>query len=202
MKARYQYRNEDSDSDGSSSAGEDDKLELIKVHDNMVFFYESVNTKSVLELVKTLLKLKRRLHSNPMYKKVIYLFIQSDGGELFAGLSAMDHISNLGIEVRTVIDGFCASAATLIFLAGSTRYVMPHANILIHQLTTEFGGKYEELRDELSNTDNLMKTMEEIYTTKTAMPLEEIRSLLKRELHLSADQCLQYKIAHKIYKST
>jgi ATP-dependent Clp endopeptidase proteolytic subunit ClpP len=172
---------------------------LIRTHDNMVFFNADVTKESALALITTLLEVKDTLCSNGMYKKTIWLFIHSDGGDLHAGLSVMDHIQNLGIRVCTVIDGFVASAATLIFLAGSKRYVMPHGNILIHQLSTEFWGKYEELQDELANSENLMRTIEDIYREHTSIPHEQVRSLLRRELYLSADKCLEYKIAHKVY---
>lgn len=171
----------------------------IETFQNMIFFYEEVTKESVLHLIKTLMTMKARLMASGGYKKRIYLFIHSDGGDLHAGMSAMDHIMHLGIEVRTVIDGFVASAATLMFLAGTKRYVMPNANLLIHQLSTEFWGKYQDLKDECANSHGLMETIKSIYLKYTDIPPKDIKSLLKRELYLSADKCLEYKIAHKMY---
>jgi ATP-dependent Clp endopeptidase proteolytic subunit ClpP len=178
---------DDEHSGGSSNV-------LIKVHKNEVYFYDEVTKESVLHLVNVLLELREK------YKKKIYLFIHSEGGDLHAGMSAMDHIANLGVEVRTVIDGFVASAASLMFLAGTKRYTMPSANLLIHQLSTEFWGKFQDLQDEMANSESLMNTIKSVYKKHTNIPSKEIRSLLKREMYLSAEKCIEYDIAHAVYK--
>jgi len=49
----------------------------------------------------------------------------------------------------TVADGFCASAATFVLMGSKHRRIMPHAHLLIHQLSTGAMGKYEELKDEI-----------------------------------------------------
>jgi len=164
-------------------------------HKNQVYFYSEVTRESVLHLIRALLKLRDEDNV-----KRIYLFIHSDGGDLHAGLGAMDHIQNLGVEVRTVMDGFVASAATLIFLAGTRRYVMPNANLLIHQLSTEFWGKFQDLQDEMANSKSLMDTIKSIYTKHTNIPRKDIKSLLKREMYLSAERCMELGIAEKPYK--
>jgi ATP-dependent Clp endopeptidase proteolytic subunit ClpP len=191
-KKRFEDDNSDDEDEvsGSSTGGG----VLIKVHKNEVYFYDEVTKESVLHLINTLLKLREK------YTKRIYLFIHSEGGDLHAGMSAMDHISNLGVEVRTVIDGFVASAATLMFLAGTKRYTMPSANLLIHQLSTEFWGKFQDLQDEMANSEGLMNTIKSVYKKHTTIPSKEIKSLLKREMYLSAEKCIEYNIAHKIYK--
>lgn len=179
-----------SDSEGTTGTG----TVLIKVHKNEVYFYDEVTKESVLHLVNVLLTLREK------YTKKIWLFIHSEGGDLHAGMSAMDHIANLGIEVRTVIDGFVASAATLMFLAGTKRYTMPNANLLIHQLSTEFWGKFQDLQDEMANSESLMNTIKSVYKKHTSIPSKQIKSLLKREMYLSAEKCIEYNIAHAVYK--
>ena len=187
----WKKRNANEDvADDAESAGSD-----VWTHDNQVYFYSEVTRESVLHLIRALLKLR-----DEQKKKRIYLFIHSDGGDLHAGLGAMDHIQNLGVEVRTVMDGFVASAATLIFLAGTRRYVMPNANLLIHQLATEFWGKFQDLQDEMANSKSLMDTIKTIYTKHTNIPRKDIKSLLKREMYLSAERCIELGIAEKPYK--
>jgi ATP-dependent Clp endopeptidase proteolytic subunit ClpP len=166
----------------------------ILVHGNQIYFYAEVTRESVLRLVEKLLMLRDQ------NTKYITLFLHSEGGDLHAGLGAVDHIRCLGVEVRTVIDGFVASAATLIYLAGTKRYVMPNANVLIHQLSTEFWGKFQDLEDEMANSQALMKRIKSIYKSETVMPSKDIRTLLKREMYLSADQCIEYGIAHSVFR--
>ena len=63
----------------------------------------------------------------------------------------------LVIAVHTYIDGLIASAATFLFLAGKKRFMTENSNILIHQISTGFWGKFEDLKDEYKNTTELMK---------------------------------------------
>jgi ATP-dependent protease ClpP protease subunit len=77
---------------------------------------------------------------------------------------------------------------------------MPNANVLIHQLSTEFWGKFQDLEDEMANSQALMKRIKSIYKSETAMPYKDIRTLLKREMYLSADQCIEYGIAHSVFR--
>lgn len=194
MKMPRRWNSAEDEDPSSDSEGTGTGTVLIKVHKNEVYFYDEVTRESVLHLVNVLLTLREK------YTKKIWLFIHSEGGDLHAGMSAMDHIANLGIEVRTVIDGFVASAATLMFLAGTKRYTMPSANLLIHQLSTEFWGKFQDLQDEMANSEGLMNTIKSVYKKHTSIPSKQIKSLLKREMYLSAEKCIEYNIAHAVYK--
>ena len=62
------------------------------------------------------------------------------------------HIKKSNIQIDTYVDGMIASAATFIFLAGTNRYIGEYGHILIHQLSTEFWGKYEASRLSASNS--------------------------------------------------
>lgn len=86
--------------------GDQEEEEYVKVQHNEIFFYCEVSDVTVLEL-NMKLKSVSRFHDH------ITLYIHSNGGELWAGLSAMDHIRACPAHVTTVADGICASAATL-----------------------------------------------------------------------------------------
>ena len=131
----------------------DDEHEEIMCEANRVYFYADVSRKNILELYKKLTE--AREYCGKANCNTIYLFIQSDGGDAYAGLSAMDHIQQSIIPITTVIDGSVASAATFMALGGHQRLTMTHASILIHQISTGFWGKYEDLVDEMENSRNL-----------------------------------------------
>lgn len=124
----------------------------------------------------------------------INLFIHSDGGDLMAGLSSMDHIAHSRIPVTTIVDGFAASAAAIIFLGGAKRKMMPHSFVLIHQLSTGLWGKYEDLKDEVKNCDLLMKNALTIYRKKTNIPPKKLSKFMKRDVYLSLKKCIKYNI--------
>jgi ATP-dependent protease ClpP protease subunit len=157
-----------------------------------VFFFVDVSRKSVLALIQALDQATTYAltHSLPRVK----LYIQSDGGDAYAGLSAMDHVSSNRLPVVTIADGFVASAATFILLGGAERRGMRSATLLIHQVSTGFWGKFEFLKDEMSNSEQLMETLRTLYTEKTKMTPKRVRNLLKKELTLSASQCVRFGI--------
>lgn len=164
---------------------------------NTVFFYGEVSQKSSMRLAKVL----REVSCNLMNQKnpVIYLHVQSEGGDLYAGLSAMDHITSLKVPVHTVVDGLVASAATFITLAGEKRYIMPHGFMHIHQLSTSFWGKYEEMVDDFKQNKRLMKLLKRIYMEKTSMKPEQVNELLSRESTLNSSKVIKLGLAEELY---
>ena len=164
-------------------------LEYIKVEGPDVFFYCDVSVESVAELCAVVKKVEREF-----YESNVRVHIHSDGGELHAGLAAMDFLKSLRSRVVTIAEGMCASAATFIFLGGDERIVCPNAYLLIHQLGSEFWGKYEEMKDEMQHCERLMKHMKRIYLRETNLPEAKLDKLMKRDLYLSYKKCVKYGI--------
>jgi ATP-dependent protease ClpP protease subunit len=94
-------------------------------------------------------------------------------------------------QITTIADGYVASAATLLMLGGHQRIAMANARILIHQLSTGFWGKYVDLLDEVQNSKELMNAFKIIYSSKTSLDKRKLQSLLKKELHMNANQALE-----------
>ena len=126
----------------------------IKVIGNKIYFYKTINKDNILNLIEvlnnTIRKIKNNEYSNTEIP--IYLFINSEGGDYFAGISGFDQIKNIEYPIYTVIDGMVASAATFLALAGRKRFVCRSAWVLIHQIKTWLGGMYtfEQLKDDLN----------------------------------------------------
>jgi ATP-dependent Clp protease protease subunit len=176
----------------------------IEVINNRIYFYEEINTKSVLYLCKCLRTLEIKLLNLQNDYSLnepppIYLHIQSSGGDAFAGLSAMNVIENTKVKVVCVVDGFVASAATFLLLgATGGRLMRKNSTVLIHQIRTEFWGRYSELQDEMHNSQNLMKNIKRIYKKKSSMPLDRIDTILNKEVYLTHKQCLKYGLVTEI----
>ena len=181
---------DDSDSD------EDDE-KVIAVYNN-VYFYCSVTRKTSLQLNTKLEEVQQSILNHKIQDNEINLYIQSGGGELFAGISSMNYIENMKVHVNTIVDGFVASAASLITLGGHTVYMQKHATLLIHQMTTGFYGKFEEFMDEVHNSKKSMKMIKDIYKDKTQIPENELEKLMKKDIYLDVDECKKYKIIHYI----
>lgn len=174
--------------------GDEESLNIRRVR-NEIYFYEDVNPQSILELNTLLREVDSCVDGLP-----IILYIHSDGGDLFSGLSAMDHIMSCKKPVHTVIDGFCCSAATFIFLGGSSRLVKKHSHMLIHQISSDGEWvKFEDIKDEMNNLQKLMDKVVGIYREYTNLPEKKLKRLMRHDIYLDADQCVKYDIAHDYF---
>ena len=174
----------------------------IKVVGNKVYYHLPVNKKNIEYLITTLQEISNELLAFSTIHETepppIYLYIHSEGGDAHAGLSAMDHIKNMAVPVYTVVDGYCASAGTFILMGGEKKFALPTSTVLIHQFRTGFWGTYEDLKDEMQNSDKLMKRLQAVYKHNTDLTTKMLNNLLKRELELNSDECVKYKVVDEI----
>lgn len=187
--------------DDDSDSEED--TNKVKVVENDIFFYSGIDNDSILNLNTAIKKLERKLLKRAIdidgYSPVINLHIKSGGGDIFAGLSAMDHIASCRVPINTIADGMCASAATFLLMGGSTRYIRPSAYVLIHQLSSGFWGKFEDLKNELESCEKFMKIIRGIYEEKANIPQKTLNSMMKRDIYITAKECLRFGVVDEIY---
>jgi ATP-dependent protease ClpP protease subunit len=104
------------------------------------------------------------------------------------------------VKVRTIADGVCASAATFILLGGRTRHMTRNSYIMIHQLNMDgTWGKFEDFKDQLANLQQFMDRFREIYIRETDIPEEKLEDILKRDVYMNAEQCLDWGIVDNIW---
>lgn len=182
---------------------EDLSDDCVKVFGTEIYFYGDIDDDNILEFITKFKKVEKDLLKKaidlPGYNPVITIHIKSDGGDVFAGLSAMDHIASSKIEVHTVADGLCASAATFMLMGGTVRMMLPNSCVLIHQLSSEFWGKYEELKNELENCKKFMTIITNIYREHTKIPAKKLDEMMKQDIHLTATECLKYGVIDEVY---
>lgn len=192
---------------GCQCQTESEEPQFVKVQGSDVFFHCEVCVESVLELNMKLKKLELELlHKHlelglEQFKPEIRIWIRSDGGDLHAGLSAMDCIASIRrCKVRTIADGVCASAATFLLLGGRTRYMTENSYILIHQLNMDGSwGKFEDYKDQMENLEQFMERFRKVYTRETKIPERKLEKLLKRDLYMDSDRCLKWEIVDYIW---
>ena len=180
--------------------------EFVRVQGSDIYFHCEVCELSVLELNMKLKNLETEL----LHKYIdlgitrrpeIRIFIRSDGGDIHAGLSAMDCIKSIRrVKVRTIADGVCASAATFILLGGRSRHMMRNSYIMIHQLNMDgTWGKFEDYKDQLANLQQFMDRFREIYLSETFIPVEKLEEILKRDIYMNARKCLDWGIVDNLW---
>ena len=176
----------------------------IDVIGNRIYFYKDVQFETINNFNRTLHDIQSRMRMVKIELEFtepkIEIHIHSFGGSLLAGLAAMDAIESYKeyLTITTHIEGAAASAATLMSIAGTRRYMTPHSYMLIHQLSTVFWGTYENFKDNQQSLDKMMETLMSIYRKKAKMPEKVMRHLLKRDLWLNAQESLKYGLIDEI----
>jgi ATP-dependent protease ClpP protease subunit len=181
---------------------------FVKVQGSDVYFHCEVAEVTVLELNMKLKKLALELNHKYLDLGIkgrpeIRIWIRSDGGDLHSGLSAMDCIRALSkcVKIRTIADGVCSSAATFILLGGRTRHMTENSYILIHQLNMDgTWGKFEDFKDQMENLSQFMERFKDIYTRETKIPEKDLKKLLKRDVYMDADKCLDWFVVDSIWR--
>jgi len=215
MKKKYLMSKQAADSDSDDDTAFDPgslfgsllkKNDDIRVDGNKIFFHKDVTTESCLNLVFMLKQTIKKLKNAADYMGLaeyppIYLFINSNGGNYYAGISAYDHIKSMNYPIYTVIDGMAASAGTFISLAGKKRYIMKSGWVLIHQLKTWMSGynTFEELKDEFANSNNIMKSLTRMYNENTGIPKKRLDTFFKHDLWIDSKEALELGIVDGIY---
>jgi ATP-dependent protease ClpP protease subunit len=168
---------------------------FLEVIGNKIYFYSEIEREKVLQLAKTIRSFNKTHNQNA---GAIELHISSYGGSIFAGLSIVDEIISSKLPVITIVDGCCASAATLFSVVGKKRLIKAHSYMLIHQLSSMFWGKYQEFEDEMENLKELMVQIKGIYKKYTKIPESIIDDMLKHDLFFNAKKCKEYGLVDDI----
>ena len=176
----------------------------IRLVENTIYFYSEVDGVACGELNRLLRDVDQRLSQvasimqAEAFIPTIHLRINSYGGDIFAGLSTVDTIRNLKSKVYTYIEGAAASAATIISVAGSKRFIGKNSFMLVHQLSSICSGTFERLNDEHENNKRIMSAIKGIYKEYTKIPMKEIDAILKRDIWFDSETCLKHGLVDVI----
>lgn len=204
MKWRYINKEEEEEKDTPQyiiNASPSSSGAVTKIIENNLYFYGDITESNILELNATLHELDKKLSVTNVFldiRPVINLHINSYGGSLFAGLATVDVIRNLNSEVHSYVEGAAASAATIISVACTKRYIGKYSKMLIHQLSSGLYGKYNELEDDMENNKHLMSTIKDIYKQHTTIPMKKLDEILQHDLWFDSKTCLDYGLVDEI----
>jgi len=173
------------------------------VVDNNIYFNDDISMETINKLNKQMRALQTKLLSMATNLSIepppIRLHITSNGGSVFAAFRAINCIKSLSVEVHTIVDGYAASAATMISVCGDKRYINKYSNMLIHELRSATSwNKMSELEDEVENMKKIMDQIKDIYVEHTNLTRSELTKLLKRDMDWDVNKCLQAGLVDEI----
>jgi len=136
-------------------------------------------------------------------EKDIYLYINSPGGEVSAGLAIYDTMRHIKPKIATVCVGQAASMAAILLSAGDKgkRYALPHSRVMIHQ---PLGSAYGPAADIEIHTREILKIkriLNEILSYHTGQPIEKIEKDTDRDFFMSAYEAKEYGIVDEVLES-
>lgn len=181
--------------------------ELIYRTFNHIYFRDDVDYETINKLGKLIEMINNEykslgssLSSNIIIQpKPIYLHICSHGGLLLAGLLGCDMILNSKIPIYTIVEGIVASAATLLSIVGKKRYMTSNGFMLIHQLSSNIKGNFEQLKDEFENNTMLMDRIKSLYLQYTKISVKRLNYILKHDKFLDYDEARKYNLVDELY---
>ncbi len=122
-------------------------------------------------------------------KKEIYLYINSPGGLVTAGLGIYDTMQYIKPEISTLCIGQAASMGSFLLAAGSKgkRFSLPNSRIMVHQPSAGFQGQATDIEIHANEVLSLKKRLNEIYSKHTGKSVDEIKSALERDNFMTAE---------------
>jgi ATP-dependent Clp protease protease subunit len=129
-------------------------------------------------------------------EKEIRLYINSPGGEVYAGFGIYDTMQMLKCDISTVCMGLAASMGAVLLMAGTPgkRYALPNARVLIHQGSGGFSGNNPDVEVQAREAINLVTRCIEIMAYHTGQPFDKLKQDTERDYFMGADEAHEYGI--------
>ncbi len=176
---------------------------------NHIYFRTDVtieNCDLLLQLVREFEDEMKVLKSDPYMDEEtftppkLYIHLTTYGGDLYASFLVYDSLKKCKYTVVTVAEGYVASAGTVMMLGGAIRQVQKSAVMMIHQLRTVIGGKFDEIEEDFRNSKMDMKRLINMYHEELSgkMTKKELQEVLTHDVWWEAPMCIKKGLCHQI----
>ena len=213
-KKRKQIKNNDEDDDNDDE--EEQKIPAITpfiqkligtklyCHCNHIYFNSDIDSSSAFNLNKELRNMENKLKLTSALLNIeplpIYLHLTTNGGSIHSAFSIIDCMNSLTLPIYTVIDGFVASAGTIISVCGTKRYMGKNAYMLIHELRSGVWGKMTYIEEEIGNFKKVQEHLMDIYVDKTSLTQKKLIKILKKDVEWNAEEAINFGLVDDIYQ--
>ena len=126
----------------------------------------------------------------------VYLYINSPGGSVYAGLAIYDTMQFIKPDVQTICVGIAMSMGSLLLAGGANgkRMALPNARILLHQLSGGFEGQGTDIEIQAREVIGLKRLLEEIYARHTGKTIEEVSRDMERDFFMGPAEARDYGV--------
>jgi ATP-dependent Clp protease protease subunit len=133
-------------------------------------------------------------------RKDISLYINSPGGDVYAGLAIYDTVQFIKPDVQTFCFGSAMSMAAVLLAGGAKgkRMALPNAKILIHQVSSGFQGQATDIEIHAREIIDMRRRLDQILADDTGQPLDDVARDTDRDFFMSADEAKHYGIIDRV----
>ena len=163
--------------------------------ERIVFLVGQINDSAASLITAQLLFLEAE---NP--KKDIYLYINSPGGLVTAGLGIYDTMQYVKPEVSTLCIGQACSMGSFLLGAGQKgkRFSLPNSRIMVHQPSAGFQGQATDIEIHANEVLSLKKRLNEIYSKHTGKSVDDIKKALERDNFMTAENAKSFGLIDQV----
>lgn len=135
-------------------------------------------------------------------KKDIWLYINSPGGSITAGMAIYDTMQFISCDVATYAMGMAASMGQFLLTAGASgkRYALPHTRVLMHQPSAGVGGTATDITIQAENFAKVKKEMAELIAQHSGQTVEQIEKDSDRDKWFTAQEACDYGLFDHVIK--
>ena len=133
-------------------------------------------------------------------KKEIYLYINSPGGLVTAGLGIYDTMQYVKPDISTLCIGQAASMGSFLLAAGTKgkRFSLPNSRVMVHQPSAGFQGQVTDIEIHANEVSSLKKRLNEIYSKHTGKTVDDIKSALERDNFMTAEAAKSFGLIDEV----
>ena len=133
-------------------------------------------------------------------KKEIYLYINSPGGLVTAGLGIYDTMQYIKADVSTLCIGQAASMGSFLLAAGKKgkRFSLPNSRIMVHQPSAGFQGQATDIEIHANEVLSLKKRLNEIYSKHTGKSVDQIKEALERDNFMTPQNAKEFGLIDQV----
>lgn len=166
------------------------------LEDRIIFLTGEINDQMANTIVAQLIFLEGK---NP--DKDIFMYINSPGGSVSAGMAIYDTMQYIKCDVSTICIGMAASMAAVILSSGTKgkRICLPHSEVMIHQPLGGTQGQASDIEIHAKHIQKTRETLNKILSENTGKDIQTITNDTDRDNFLDAKQALKYGLIDKIY---
>ena len=165
------------------------------LNDRIIFLADEVNDVTASLVVAQLLYLEAQ---DP--DKDIYLYINSPGGSISAGMAIYDTMNYIKCDVSTICIGMAASMGAFLLSSGAKgkRFALPNAEVMIHQPLGGMQGQASDIKIHADHIIRIREKLNKILSEQTGQSLETIERDTERDNFMTADEAAKYGLVDKV----